>query len=240
MNRHPQIEPTPTRQDRRVQRTRRHLREALMQLILERGYDAVTIEDITERADLGRTTFYLHYRDKEELLLESIEATAQELYQQINPSRQVNAVSGLSTGAIYPQTPVEQPTEPVAAKAQLPAARLEGLRAIDRVFAHAAANSLLYRIILKGGAASKVRRYILDFLSEAATPLFQQTLAGEHAAPVPVEAIAGYFAASLLGFMTWWLEQELPYPPELASAYYTQLFLSGLRGLLGEDNRSRM
>ncbi len=70
--------------DRRVSRTRRSLREALMSLILEKGYDAVTIEDITTRADTGRTTFYLHYRDKEELLLESINEVVDGLFTQIS------------------------------------------------------------------------------------------------------------------------------------------------------------
>ncbi|GAP05952.1 transcriptional regulator, TetR family [Anaerolinea thermolimosa] len=191
------------RLDRRVTRTRRHLREALMQLILEKGYDAVTIEDITERAELGRTTFYLHYRDKEDLLLESIEATAQELYQQIYPEK---GLQGLSS----PQ---------------------EGLHAIERVFTHAAANSLLYRIILKGGAASKVRHTILNFLSEAALPIFERNLPHPGVFPVPLKAVSSYFAASLLGFLTWWLEEDIPYPPEEASRFFTQLFLFGLRGL---------
>lgn len=56
--------------DRRVQRTRALLRDALMALIQEKGYDAVTIEEITERANLGRTTFYLHYQSKDDLLLD--------------------------------------------------------------------------------------------------------------------------------------------------------------------------
>lgn len=56
--------------DRRVQRTRALLNNALMQLIPEKGYDHVTIEDITERANLGRTTFYLHYQSKDDLLLD--------------------------------------------------------------------------------------------------------------------------------------------------------------------------
>ncbi len=56
--------------DRRVQRTRALLNDALMQLIREKGYDSVTIEDITERANLGRTTFYLHYQSKDDLLLD--------------------------------------------------------------------------------------------------------------------------------------------------------------------------
>jgi AcrR family transcriptional regulator len=55
--------------DRRVQRTRRLLQDALITLIAEKGYDAVTVQDITERANLGRTTFYTHYRSKEDLFL---------------------------------------------------------------------------------------------------------------------------------------------------------------------------
>src|SRR4051812_42681588 len=54
--------------DRRVRRTQRALREAFIGLVLERGYDAVTIEDITDRADVARATFYAHYEDKEQLL----------------------------------------------------------------------------------------------------------------------------------------------------------------------------
>ncbi len=56
--------------DRRIQRTRELLRNSLMQLIREKGYDAVTIQDITDKANLGRTTFYLHYETKDDLLLD--------------------------------------------------------------------------------------------------------------------------------------------------------------------------
>jgi len=55
--------------DRRVQRTRLLLQNAMMTLINERGYDAVTIQDIAERANVGRTTFYLHFNSKDELLM---------------------------------------------------------------------------------------------------------------------------------------------------------------------------
>lgn len=56
--------------DRRVQRTRDLLRRTIIELIREKGYDAITIQDITERANLGRTTFYLHYQSKDDLLLD--------------------------------------------------------------------------------------------------------------------------------------------------------------------------
>jgi AcrR family transcriptional regulator len=56
-------------EDRRVRRTRQHLRDALVALILDRGWDRVSVQDVCERADVGRSTFYVHFADKEELLL---------------------------------------------------------------------------------------------------------------------------------------------------------------------------
>lgn len=54
--------------DPRVHRSRAMLRDALLGLMRERGFDAISVQDITERAQLNRSTFYLHYRDKDELL----------------------------------------------------------------------------------------------------------------------------------------------------------------------------
>lgn len=58
----------PSRPDRRVLRTREALRNALLELMVERGWDGVDIQSLCERANIGRSTFYLHYPNKEELL----------------------------------------------------------------------------------------------------------------------------------------------------------------------------
>lgn len=55
-------------QDRRVQRTRYALRDALISLLVEGGWDELSVQDLCERANVGRSTFYMHYRNKEELL----------------------------------------------------------------------------------------------------------------------------------------------------------------------------
>jgi AcrR family transcriptional regulator len=62
-----------TSKDRRIPRTRRILRDALIQLIIERGWNESSILDICERANVGRSTFYTHFADKEELLLSGFE-----------------------------------------------------------------------------------------------------------------------------------------------------------------------
>jgi AcrR family transcriptional regulator len=58
------------RQDPRVVRTRQLLRAALMELIPEKGFAAISVQDIADRATLNRATFYLHYRNKKELLMD--------------------------------------------------------------------------------------------------------------------------------------------------------------------------
>jgi AcrR family transcriptional regulator len=55
--------------DRRVCRTRRQLSDALVGLLLEKRFDAITVQELIDRADVGRATFYAHYRDKEDLFL---------------------------------------------------------------------------------------------------------------------------------------------------------------------------
>lgn len=65
--------------DRRVQRTRRALRDALIAVILERGWDSTSIQTVCERADVGRSTFYTHFADKEELLLFGFDDLRKEL-----------------------------------------------------------------------------------------------------------------------------------------------------------------
>jgi len=211
-----QITPTsPRSTDRRTSRTRRQLRDSLMALILEKGYDAVTVEDITSRADLGRTTFYLHYRDKEELLLESIDAIANDLKAQVDLLQ-----SPLKMGSSQP-------------------------RPIHLAFNHAAENATLYRIILKGEGATKtaslLRRFIGDSAAEFLLARANDSTGNGHpipnltsaAEPEQIRLVADYFASALLGFLTWWLEADMPYPPDQMADFFLLVFFSGARHVLG-------
>ena len=65
----PSKNPTP---DRRIARTHDALREALIELILEKGYDATTVSEVVDRANVARSTFYAHHSGKESLLLDGI------------------------------------------------------------------------------------------------------------------------------------------------------------------------
>lgn len=66
-----------SRGDRRVRRTKKALHAALVHLMVERGYEKTSIQDIVEQADVGRSTFYSHYADKDDLLQETVEGLAE-------------------------------------------------------------------------------------------------------------------------------------------------------------------
>ena len=68
-------------EDRRVKRTRKLLAEALVSLALEKGYEEITIQEITDRADIGYRTFFRHYQDKDDLLQDVLRTTMAEVHQ---------------------------------------------------------------------------------------------------------------------------------------------------------------
>lgn len=80
----------PKATDRRVLRTQRTLREALIELILERGWDEISVQHICERADVGRSTFYTHFADKEDLLVSGFD----ELHKWLRGQHGVSAGAG--------------------------------------------------------------------------------------------------------------------------------------------------
>ena len=69
--------------DRRSQRTRHLLGAALVELIREKDYSAITVSDIIERANVGRSTFYAHYRDKDALFVGELDRVIEILSQRI-------------------------------------------------------------------------------------------------------------------------------------------------------------
>jgi AcrR family transcriptional regulator len=163
--------------DRRVQRTRALLRSAILELVAERGLDALRIEDITERANLRRATFYMHYRDREELLADALTETFDQLAQQ---------------------------TEHVAKQDQF--GGKTQLEAYLVTFRHAEAHHQLYKNLLTGSSSAIFARRIREYLAAiiqrggAASVVTAQFIAGaelslitwwlEQDRPLPAESIA--------------------------------------------------
>src|SRR5689334_18936052 len=75
-----------TKDDRRSQRTRQMLGTALIEVMLQKRYDEITVQDIIDQANVGRSTFYAHYLDKDDLLISGftgvLDALRDQMYQQ--------------------------------------------------------------------------------------------------------------------------------------------------------------
>jgi AcrR family transcriptional regulator len=80
------------KQDRRSQRTRHLVISAMLELMAEKSYDAITVQDLLDRANIGRSTFYSHYFDKEDVMTSLAEQMLEMLSQQFS---QRNAGQGI-------------------------------------------------------------------------------------------------------------------------------------------------
>jgi AcrR family transcriptional regulator len=203
-----------TRPDRRIIRTRRSLRDALIALILEKGYESVTIEEITARADLGRTTFYLHFHDKEDLLMCTVRELVEELIEQLSslPLQEWKAQNDPS----------------VAAEMLTPA--------ITSAFQHVAQNANLYRIILRGDSTYSATQRLRHILVEAVSTLirhFSNQPGLEISPQVPLEIFVHGLVGAWIGLVTWWLDQGLQYTPEQMGNLYHKMFMRSTRDVLG-------
>lgn len=210
-----------TKIDRRIQRTCKALRTALLELIKEKGYDAISIEEITERADVGRATFYLHYKDKEDLLLEEFREMAIEKVQiltEIPFSVWLQSQEASSDGE---------------AKKTAPPLLI--------VFEHIYDNSELYYILLKSEKSSRIVERIRKISTEAIVK-FVEAKAKTDPIPlqfnVPIEFFAAFFSGALLSTVDWWLEEEMRHTPREMTHLFQSLFFRGARNAVGLIDRT--
>ncbi len=194
--------------DRRVQRTRQLLRDALTASVLEKGYEATTVQDLLDRANLGRSTFYAHYSDKDELLVsgfEHLKQTFEEYDSQLTPSNPQGHARK------YPPTLL--------------------------FFKHAADHHRLYKAILGSNQGAKiVERYLYKMISNLAGKHIKQLIPKGKKPPVPHEMIVHYLVSSLLAMLTWWLNHDMPYDPEEIYEMYNRLTLPGINAALGKES----
>lgn len=203
-----------TKTDRRIQRTRQALRAALHELIMEKDYDTISTEEITERANVGRATFYLHYKDKEDLLLEEFNEMANE---------RVQVLSQIPFSAWFPQEDPEN-------------ARTNPPRPFLMVFQHIYENSRIYYILLKSAKSSRIVERIRKISTGAITNFMEAKLKTEPlpiSLNMPIDFFAAYFSGALLSTVDWWLEEGMHHSPEEVTKMFRSLFFRGAQDSIG-------
>jgi|SRR5271157_73059 len=175
---------TTPKSDRRSLRTRKLLWHALIALIQEKDYSEITIQDIADRANVNRVTFYLHYRDKRDLLERSAETIFNDLISKTAPM----------TGENF--------------RLDVPP---EGMTLVYRYIAE---NAKFYRIVLGENGIPFLVNRLRQYLAELTIQRFRLVASPEGQGRVPLEIVAQYAAGSIIALISWWLENDMPVPPD--------------------------
>lgn len=190
------MEKTAQNEDLRVRRTRKLLQEALIELTVEKGFAAITVRDISERAMVNRSTFYRHYLDKYDLLDQYMD----EVY------------------TLIADAPI-QPGRAARGEPEVPAGLLSLLRHIQQY-------SDFYRVMLGGEGdarfieryrqnAERRYRYLLNLLYGPS--------AGDNPDLPPLDLRLSYASAASTGAILWWLEHGQAWTPERLAIWIGQL-----------------
>ena len=197
--------------DLRIRRTHKFLQEAMIGLITEKGFDALTVGDIAERAMINRATFYRHYQDKYDLMAKIFEETINELVENMKPIQKDTR-----------QSETENPPE-----------------IWIQMFEHVADHAPLYRAMLgKNGSswfAARMREYIIKIMLEQERQWKHQMEFRYQIEPaMPLELPAMQLSHVLIGTIVWWLESEKSSTPRHMATWFHRFAFYGYLSALGK------
>jgi len=186
--------------DPRVIRTRQLLRNALIALINERGFENITVKEITDRATLNKATFYLHYRDKEELLVKSTNQLIEELAENI----------GSPTVSATDFTPLFM------------------TQLLTIVFQHFERNADFYDVILNRIGTPPVIAAIQNPLEQLALQWYQHLSNRETIPLVEIDLLLRFFSSGCIGLIQQWLHHSQRQSAEHMAESFIHLIVGGI------------
>lgn len=189
--------------DLRVRRTRKLLRDALIELTTEQGFESVSVQAITERAMVNRATFYRHYQDKYDLVMATIKDVLAEL---------------------------ELPNQPLDANVHPPDAPSP---ALIHLFEHIAEHAAFYRVMLGKDAFPSLEKQIRVYVEQLMRQRLQAVGYDPQRARLPFDLCMSAMVSAALGMIKWWLEQNLPYSAQQMAVWLPQINMLGVQYGLG-------
>lgn len=179
--------------DLRVRRTYKFLWQALVALMTERDFESITVTEICDRAMVHRTTFYKHYEDKYGLLFHGMQDQLNALFDEVD-ARLDKSVTGLDKPQILPHLVI--------------------------LFEHILKHEQFYRLMLCGDGIGKFYVLFRKSLVERFMALSQEQFPQSTSKDTLRNALrAQSHVGALLGTISWWLENNCPYPPEEMAHY---------------------
>jgi len=155
-----------------------------MALILEEGFDTLSIQDITDHANVGRATFYLHYKDKDELLLDVIDQFISDFLDQVP---QLSATQWrLEDSKVI-------------------------TKLFDFAAEH---YDLYRILIIGSGGITAARQLHNTIAKNIRVSIENEVMNNGNNPLIPADFLANHLAGALLSIIYWWLDNDLPYSVE--------------------------
>jgi AcrR family transcriptional regulator len=193
--------------DRRVQRTRQIIRDALVALMLEKSYEKITVQDIIDRANVGRATFYNHYQDKDDLLLRGV------------------------AGIVYRQEDEESILE---SQQQSEDMRPSDTIQTAGMFRHSRQNRRVHQVMFKRSRENPILEKMTAFLYTRVEKQLTQLAEAALAPPVPIPVMAQFITGGLLSIIRWWHDNDFPYTAAEMDEFFQQVAMPGTLKALGQ------
>lgn len=188
-----------SRVDRRSVRTRALLQQAHMSLLLKERYEAVTIKDICDAANVGRSTFYAHYAGKDDLKRSGLEHLRRQL--------------------------MERQKQALAAPRPL-GERSFGFSL--SLFEHARDHIDLYRALAGGRGGEVALGAIRKMLADLVRNELVAMNGGNAADAIPKEVVVQYVVGAYMSVLIWWLDSGAKLPAEQMKAMIRSLAIEGI------------
>jgi AcrR family transcriptional regulator len=185
--------------DRRVQRTHDVLHQALMSLIIEKGYEVITVQDIIDRANVGRSTFYTHYVGKQDLLRGGLKHLKEHL---IARQQAVRDLKGSSRERLF-------------------AFSLS-------LFEHVHSYRPVYHAIVGNQSGTIVMIELRAVLAELVQSDLKTLSSNECAPDVPRNAVTHFVVGGMISVITWWLDERSKLSPAQANVVFRRLILPAI------------
>ncbi|MEK8130604.1 TetR/AcrR family transcriptional regulator [Paenibacillus filicis] len=185
--------------DLRILRTKQSIRTAFFELIQEKGYEAITIQDIANRAMINRNTFYLHYENKPDLLHTCMDGLLSEVKD------------------VIVQCPISMKPYRISKVETVMQAILEHIsRNTSFYYAMFIDENRIYPF------REKMETIIKDKLSEGVNPA-----AGKSPLAISQELLLEYLVSSFMGVIIWWIKNDQPLSTSEVSSQFSKLVAYG-------------
>jgi AcrR family transcriptional regulator len=193
--------------DRRIARTQKLLREALHSLIHERDYDSIAVKEILDRANVGRSAFYAHFRDKDELLVSALHEILGAV-----PSAHQKLGDRRNESLLWFSLPVFE--------------HLDQLRRAGELKLGPRGRTVLHR---------HLQKLLVELIAEDVRKSCQRCrkVAGQ----IPPDLMVQYIASTFILVLNWWVETKSQHSPKEVNGLFRSLVLPALAAVSEENKR---